>query len=229
LITYIRIFFITIHILIIAVLTIIFSKIDYKKKVIHRLSILFGKGILFFAGVKTEVRGLDNLNPKETYIFVSNHLSLFDIPALMSVTPNNIRFIYKKSISVIPILGWAIYLGGYIPIDRQDGRKAIQSIKKASERIKKGISVVIFPEGTRSRTGKIGEFKRGVFLLAEQAKVKIVPVSLKGGDKIMGAGSKKLKKGVIKIFFDKPLDFVSDKKYLGEIRDKIIKNFENSL
>ena len=99
--------------------------------------------------------------------------------------PKNIRFIYKKSLTNIPIFGWSLYFGGYVPIDRKNARSAIESLKKAVKKFKKSISIAIFPEGTRSVTGETGEFKKGIFMLAELAEVDIIPVSIIGTNLIL--------------------------------------------
>ncbi len=110
----------------------------------------FGGGILLIAGVKVIVEGIEKLDADDNYIFISNHLSYFDIPILMLAIPNNVRFIYKDSLTKIPILGWGMYLGKYIPINRDNMRDAMKALKNASKKITNGISVAIFPEGTRS-------------------------------------------------------------------------------
>ncbi len=173
------------------------------------------------AGVKVDAEGIEKLDPKASYIFVSNHLSYFDIPVLMKAIPNNVRFIYKDSLTKIPILGWGMYLGKYIPINRDNVREAMKSLKKAAVRISNGISVVIFPEGTRSMDGTLGEFKRGMFVLADEAKVPLVPVSIKGTDDIMPRGKFQIKSGKVKVLFSEPVDYKKSKDFLEEIK-KII-------
>ena len=222
-ITYIKAFFISIHCIIIAILTILVSPFDRKGKITHYLSKVFGGGILFIAGVKVIVTGREELTKNENYIFISNHASYFDIPILMLAIPNNVRFIYKESLTKIPILGWGMYLGGYIPINRDNVREAIKSLKKAAERILKGISVVIFPEGTRSEDGALGEFKKGMFVLADEAKVPLVPTAITGSLNILSRNKFEIKSGLVKVVFNKPIEYKKDKEFLEEIR-KIIES-----
>ena len=224
-ITYLKIFLIAVYCLIIAILTIIVSPIDSKGKTVHQLSKIFATGILFIANVKIELKGIERLNPSETYIIVSNHLSLFDIPILMRCIPNNLRFIYKKSLTNIPIFGWAMYLGKYIPIDRKDGRSALKSLREAVRYIRKGISVSIFPEGTRSKDGTMGEFKKGTFVLADEALVKIVPVTIIGTNKLMSKNKLKINPGSAKVIIHNPLEFKKDKNFLNEIREIITSGY----
>lgn len=220
--SYIKAFFISIHCIIIAILTIIVSPFDSKGKITHYLSKIFGGGILLIAGVKVGVEGIEKLNPKDNYIFISNHLSYFDIPILMKAIPNNVRFIYKDSITKIPVFGWAMYLGKYIPINRDNVREAMKSLKKSAKRVVNGISVVIFPEGTRSIDGTPGEFKRGMFVIADEAKVPLVPTTIIGSNVIMPRGKFRIKSGDVKVVFSDPIEYRKDKNFLDEIRSEIV-------
>lgn len=221
-ISYIKAFFISIICIIIAVLTILVSPIDRRGRITHYLSKIFGGGILLIAGVKVEAAGKELLDPSAKYIFIANHLSYFDIPILMVAIPNNVRFIYKDSLTKIPILGWGMYLGKYIPIDRDNVRNAMKGLKKAVERIATGISVVIFPEGTRSMDGVPGEFRRGMFILADEAKVPLVPTTIIGSNDIMPRGKFKIDSGKVKVIFSKPVEYRKDKGFLNEIRSEIV-------
>ncbi|MBS1518238.1 MAG: 1-acyl-sn-glycerol-3-phosphate acyltransferase [Bacteroidetes bacterium] len=228
-ISIIKAFFISVHCIVIAILTIVVSPVDRNGRITHYLSKIFGGGILFIAGVKVTSSGQENLDSKKSYIFISNHLSYFDIPILMKAVPNNVRFIYKDSLTKIPVLGWGMYLGGYIPISRENVREAMKSLKEASKKIIKGISVVIFPEGTRSADGKLGEFKRGMFVLAEESKVPIVPTVIIGSEKIMPRNKFKISSGEVIVKFAPPVDYKKDKNFLEEIRTIIETNLNNKL
>lgn len=219
--SYIKAFFISIHCIIIAILTILVSPIDRKGKITHCLSKIFGGVILYIAGVKVEVAGREKLNPDDNYIFISNHLSYFDIPILMKAIPNNVRFIYKDTMTKIPVLGWGMYLGQYIPINRENAREAMKSLKKAALKVINGISVVIFPEGTRSMDGSLGEFKRGIFVLADEAKVPLVPTAIIGSNVIMPRGKFRIRSGTVKVIFSEPVAYKKDKGFLEEIRSEI--------
>ena len=174
------------------------------------------------------VTGRELLDKKKSYIFVTNHQSYVDIPVLMKAIPNTIRFIYKKQLSKIPIFGWGMYLSGYIPIDRENVRTAITSLKKAATKIKSGISVVIFPEGTRSLDGSLGDFKRGMFVLADEAKVEIVPVAIDGTYKILPRDKFKMKSGHIKVTINEPIPYRKDPKLLEEIKNIIQENLNQN-
>lgn len=195
----------------------------------HITAKTFSKTILTIAGVKLKIEGLEKIDKKGKYVFVSNHTSYFDIPILINVIPNNLRFIYKKSIAYIPFFGWSVYLGGYVPVDRSNARSGFEAIKNAALIIKKkGLSFIVFPEGTRSKDGNLGNFKRGAFILANEAKEKIVPVTIIGSDKILPKKSFRIKSGVVKVIIGDPLDYKDDKNFLNEIRDVINKNLEKN-
>jgi len=222
--TYIKAFLIIINGLLLASIAILVSMFDFKGRMMHIISKIFSKGVLLIAGVKLEINGRELLDRKESYIFISNHQSYFDIPVLMQAVPNNLRFVYRKSLSRIPIFGWGMYLSGYIPINRDNAREALKSLKIAAQKIKKGISVVVFPEGTRSTEEKLGEFKRGMFVIAEEAKVNLVPVTIDGSRKILPKQKFVINSGKVKVTFNKPIEYIDDRNLLNEIREIIKTN-----
>lgn len=184
----------------------------------------YARTLLFICGIKLNVIDKTNIDKSKQYIVVSNHLSYLDIPVLMVALKNNIRFIYKKSLTNIPIFGWALYLGGYVPIDRSNARNAIESLKKAARRMKNGFSITIFPEGTRSKTGRTGEFKKGIFMLADFADAEILPVSISGTNKVLPKDSFKITPGTVNVTINEPIIFKKDKDFLNEVRNKIVSN-----
>ncbi len=224
--TYFKAFFISLHCIFIAVLTILVSPVDKNGKITHLLSKLFGNGILFIAGVKVKTKGAEALDKNKAYIFVSNHQSYFDIPVLMHSIPNNVRFIYRENLTKIPILGWGMYLGQYIPISRENVREAMKSLKIAAVKIARGISVVIFPEGTRSVDSSVGEFKRGMFVLADEAKVELVPTAINGSFSVMPRDKFRIRGGDVSVKFGTPVAYSGEKGLLEEIRKQIIQLLE---
>ncbi len=133
--------------------------------------------------VRVSVSGTGNV-PAGPAIFMSNHQSNFDILALLSSMPCQLHWIAKKELFDIPVFGPSMRRGGYIPLDRGDGRKALRSVDEAAATIRNGKSVVMFPEGTRSRDGNLLPFKRGGFILARKAGVPVIPVTINGSGKI---------------------------------------------
>ncbi|CAN5670827.1 lysophospholipid acyltransferase family protein [soil metagenome] len=221
--SYLKILLISIYALFIAVLTILASPFDKKGRITHQLSKSFSAVILSVAGIKLNIKGRELLDDNENYIFISNHQSYFDIPVLMQAIPNVVRFIYKDTMTRIPVFGWGMFLGQYIPISRTNPRLAITQLKKAAHKIYNGISVCIFPEGTRSEDGNIGDFKKGLFILADEAKVKLVPVSISGSFKILPKGKFNIRGGLVDVTFSEPLSYKKDKNFLEEIKTIISK------
>lgn len=135
------------------------------------------------------VTGLTLLDPHETYIFMSNHESWMDIPAMFGAVPHSLRMISKAGLMKIPIFGHAMAKAGFIAVDRKNRTKAIRQLDVAKERLLDGISVWLAPEGTRSRDGSIAPFKKGGFYLAKALRKPIVPVFIEGAAKVMPADS----------------------------------------
>ena len=131
-------------------------------------------------GVRLRLKGLENLREGQSYIFISNHTSILDIPGIISAIPRPTRFIAKKSLAWFPVFGWFLSLAGHILINRKNARSALTGLKKAVTLLRKGMAIVVFPEGSRSLDGRVKEFKGGAFLLAMQAKIPIVPISISG-------------------------------------------------
>ncbi len=167
---------------------------------------VFAPVMLWIAGVKWEVTGRENVPKNEPAIYIANHCSFLDIGCLCGAIPVNLHFIAKKELVRVPIIGWYLYIAGHILVDRGNRIKSIQSIKKAAQKIKAGKSVAIYPEGTRSKTGKLGVFKKGAFHLAIEAGVRIVPVAINGTYKIWKTDSTKITPGKVSINIGKPID-----------------------
>ncbi len=172
----------------------------------------WSKIILWASGVKVEINGLDAINKEKAHIYVPNHLSFFDIFALLAYLPVDFKFIFKEEIMRVPILGWAMRKAGYISIARSSPAKARRTFKQAVDMIKNGTSLVIFAEGTRSRDGHLLPLRRGAFQFALSSGCPIIPVAIKGTNKIMPKGSFKLKKGSITIQLGRPISTIKYKR-----------------
>jgi 1-acyl-sn-glycerol-3-phosphate acyltransferase len=164
--------------------------------------------VVRFAGVRVEVETRGTLVPDRPYVFMANHASSLDIWAVFLVVPRRIRMLAKKQLSRIPLFGWGMWAGRFIFIDRQNGVAARRSIDEAGKRIHDGESVLIFPEGTRTRDGSLGPFKKGGFHLAVRAGVPIVPVALRGTGVLMPPGSLLLRSGTMKAIVGEPIPTV---------------------
>ena len=232
--SYLRLLFLILHTILCSVLALIFTLIDRSHRLYFVLTKIFGFGILTISGIKVKVTGRENLNRDTAYVFASNHLSLFDIPVLQYWVPNNFGFIFKKELAKIPVFGWQLYLGPHIIIDRKNPEKAMKSIERAKKHLtKRGISVLLFPEGTRSKTGEIQSFKRGAFHLAARVGFPVVPVTIEGTQNLLKKKPFRINSGTVSLHFDKPIesDNLNSRKdeleLMEKVRDIIIKNYES--
>lgn len=153
--------------------------------------------ILYICGVRLVITGKENISSGEKNIYISNHGSLLDIPAVFTAIPVNLFFIAKKELKKVPFMGWAMLMGGMIFIDRRNKEQAKKDMHRAGELIKKGKNIISFPEGTRTTTGEIGTFKRGTFLLSVNTGINIVPIAIKGARELLPSESFFLKPGKI--------------------------------
>ncbi len=188
--------------------TIILLLLPFNKggRMFHFFSRMHARGSLAIGGVELKVEGLDRVDFSRSYIYVSNHASLFDIPAVIAGIPDQIRIVYKKELEKIPIFGWGLKFGKtYISIDRGRGQDAVQSLEEAVNKIRSGASVILFAEGTRTTDGKVQPFKRGPFNLAMRAGVPIVPVTLNGSFEVMPRHSWRIRPGVIRLVLAEPV------------------------
>lgn len=158
-------------------------------------------------GLKVEVEGLENVDPAKSYVFMANHVSFLDGPLLFYVIPQRVRVILKKSIFRIPVVGPGMRLVGFIPVDRKRASGGKRSIDEAARLMReRGYSFLIFPEGTRSRDGRLQPFKRGGFFLAIAAKAPIIPITIKGTFELMPKGRIFPRQGNIKVIFHRPVE-----------------------
>ncbi len=154
----------------------------------HRI---FGPGMIAITGSSVQTKGLDKLKDYSgNAIFVANHQSHFDIPAIMTAINIPFYFVAKKELRRIPIFGWGMWATGMVFVDRSSREKSLASLKKAAKTIRKGKAVLSFPEGTRSKSGKIQKFKKGAFHMAKEGSLEIIPISVSGTRDILAPGGK---------------------------------------
>ncbi len=187
---------------------------------------IWGRLTCRLVGVRVRVEGLENIEADQTYIFAANHVSQFDIFTFQGYFPHDFRWIAKKELFRIPIFGTAMQRTGFIAMDRSHGREALKSLNKAAEQIAGGTSVIIFPEGTRSRDGRLHPFKTGTIMLAIKAGVPVVPVGINGTYAILPKGRLLAGSGEVVIRVGTPIptaDFTShDKQKLARyLHDRV--------
>jgi 1-acyl-sn-glycerol-3-phosphate acyltransferase len=166
----------------------------------------WAKGILAATGVKVEVELDPAIEPGRGYVVMANHQSYFDVVAMLAVLPGTYRFVAKRSLFVIPIFGWSLWAGGFIPVDRRDKSKAREVWRAAGRRLERGASVLFYPEGTRSHDGRIHAFQRGAFLVALKTGAPILPVGISGAHEVMPRGRLSVVPGTIRVRFGAPIE-----------------------
>ncbi|MHB8830119.1 MAG: lysophospholipid acyltransferase family protein [Syntrophales bacterium] len=215
----------------IAVFATVLPFISPGEEKVHRIANLWARMLLKLSAIYVEVEGVQNVSLDKPQIFMSNHQSDFDILIVLAHIPGQFRWIAKKELFKIPFFGKAMRNAGYIEIDRQHHENALKSLDEAAIKIRDGKSVVTFPEGTRSKDGTVKQFKQGMFYLAIQSGVPIVPISIIGASEIMPKRSLLIKPGRIKMVIGQPIDVSSYTietrgELIDRVRAVIIRNFE---
>ncbi len=177
---------------------------------------------------------MENIQLNQPQIFLANHQGYFDIFALSGYLPVQIRWVSKASLFKVPFLGWAMRASDYVSVERDDRKNAYKAFLESIEKVKSGASIIIFPEGTRSKDGTIGPFKKGSGLLATRSGVPVVPTTLIGTYDIIQKGSGWIKPGPISIVISPPIQMDPKSKDKGEgeldrIRETICGNFAKGL
>ena len=188
---------------------------------VHKVARMWARSIMFASRIKVTVIGLANIDPTQSYVYMSNHQSNFDIPVLLAYLPVQFRWLAKAELFKIPIFGRAMRGAGYIKIDRYNQESAFESINEAARKMKNGVSAMIFPEGTRSRDGNIKDFKKGGFIMAVDAGVPIVPLVLKGTWSIMDKSSMRINTGEVSLNIGAP---VATTAYTRENKDELMQS-----
>jgi len=215
------IFSIVLSFLALSPLAIISGIITGSGNLAHSISRIWSRIVLSISGVSLHVEGVENIPSGIPVVFACNHASQFDIPILTVALPVQFRFIVKKELFKIPLFGLAMRRTGYIPIDRSGGKAALKSLKDAAQKIKNGVSVVVFPEGTRSPDGRLRPFKAGSIFLAQKADVPIVPVGISGSHRILPKGSLKMRPGHVIVRIGSPIS--ASRQYNGLSKEELTK------
>lgn len=179
-----------------SILGLVAGLLDRTGRLPHRLARVWARVLLAICGVRVLVSGIENL-PSGAAVYAANHGSALDIPILFGHLPVDFRIIHKRSLSLLPLVGWYLYLAHHVAIDRANPFRATRSLEAATGRIRGGTSVAVFPEGTRSPDEGVRLFKRGSIVLALGAGAPVVPVSLVGVKQVVPRGILTLRSGAI--------------------------------
>ena len=193
-------------------------------KLNRRIGCRWAKILLSISGVKIDIIGTEHIMLDKAQIIMANHQSDFDILICMAGITKDFIWTAKKELFRIPVFGAALRGVGAVEIDRQDHEKAIKNLEQAAEKLREGVSVATFPEGTRSRGGELLPFKQGMFYLAIQTGTPIVPVAIIGSGKIMSKKSLQVNRGKIIMVIDKPIDVSG---YTIETRFQLMERVRN--
>lgn len=211
---------------VLSALALVISFFDPKRRAMHPIARFWSGNHTKLSGIKVSVRGLEHL-PPEPFILMCNHQSALDIYTLYVGLPMVFKWLAKRELFSIPFIGWAMTRSGYISIDRENPREALKAIDEAGRKIRDGMNLLIFPEGTRSEDGQLLPFKQGVFNLAQRAGVPIVPVGINGTSRLQPKGSFIPKqKGVVYINIGQPVEVegkgsAAKARIMNEVKDRI--------
>lgn len=195
---------ISIYTIVLGLLSLASVVLDRRGHAAHACARCWSWLILATTGVRVHTAGREQLDAGRAYVFVSNHQSIYDIPILFASLPFELRIIAKASLGWFPFLGWHLRWTGHLLVDR--GRPNQTTLRRVSERMRKGQSLVVFPEGTRSADGRVSSFKRGIFLLAIEAGLPIVPVAVIRTRHVMMKGRLTTRPGDVGLVVHRPIE-----------------------
>ncbi|HUV49994.1 MAG TPA: lysophospholipid acyltransferase family protein [Anaerolineae bacterium] len=199
---------------------IIVSFITKNSDMSNKVAAIWARFILAASFIKVKVIGLSNIDPSKSYIYMANHQGNFDIPILQAHLPVQFRWLAKAELFKIPVFGYAMGKAGQISIDRSNRKSAFKSLRNAARIIRNGVSVLIFPEGTRSSDGNISHFKKGGFVLAVDSRVPIVPVIIHGLWPLMLKNRVFVRPGKVVLELKKPIESAE---YAMKTKDDLLK------
>jgi 1-acyl-sn-glycerol-3-phosphate acyltransferase len=195
---------ITIYTIVLGAVSIVSSLFDRRGHLAHRCARAWSWLILKTTGVRVTVEGLDRITPGTTYIFVSNHQSIYDTPVIFSSLPYQLRIIAKESLAKFPVLGWHLRRGRHLFVNRQHPDRA-GILNRWRALVSEGLSLIIYAEGTRSADGHVGRFKAGSFLLAIEAGLPIVPLAVIGTREVMPKGRLRTEPANVRLIVHDPI------------------------
>lgn len=197
--------FVAIYLLVMSPIAVALAAVTGDTAVIYKLARFCIRAAGIIAGVRVNIRGAGKIEPEGAYVFLSNHQGNCDAPALAHALPRDFRALIKKEVMRLPVLSMILRRVNFVPIDRRDPNQSRAAIERGAALLREGYSFLAFPEGTRSRDGCLGEFKKGAFIMALKSRRPVVPVSILNSSTIQPPGSYRICPGVIEIIFHDPI------------------------
>ena len=194
---------ISVYTIVLGALSLASMLVDRRGRLAHWCARTWAWLILVTTGVRTAARGVERVDRRAPCVFVSNHQSIYDIPVLFVALPVQLRIIAKASLGRFPVLGWHLRWTGHLLVDR--ARAGASALKQVGRLMRRGHSLIVFPEGTRSRDGRVGRFRRGLFLLAIEAGLPVAPVAVSGTRHVMRKGMLTTRPGGVALVVHPPL------------------------
>ena len=200
---------------------------DARGRMQHACARFWARLILWTSGIRLRVAGLANIKPDTPYVLCVNHQSHMDTPIVLAALPFQFRFTPKKQLFRYPFLGWHLRRSGHVPIDRENPHAAIKSLRDAADAIRRGTSVLVFPEGGTSRDGNINPFKRGAFMLAAESGAAVVPVTIRGSRAVLVPKTYHVRSGVVEVIVGESIGSqgVSTSELANRVREQIVTTF----
>jgi len=215
---------ISLYTIVLGTISVLSTIVDRSGDFGHRCARAWSWLILKTTGVRVRVEGLDRLDPARSYVFAANHQSIYDIPIVFAALPYQLRIISKASIGKVPFLGWHLQRTGHVLVDR--AKPGAGTVRKMAKLVADGHSLIVFPEGTRSIDGAVARFKGGSFVIALDAGLPIVPISIVGSRHVMLKGTLMVKPGTVSLVVHEPIETTGIareevREFAGTVRDVV--------
>ena len=194
---------------------------------VHRVQQFWSRSFYRLMFLPVTVEGLEYIQPGQSYVFVSNHQSMFDVWLIYGWLPVIFKWLMKAELRKVPFVGIACKAAGHIFVDRKNPKAAMESMENIKKQLKDGVCTVIFPEGTRTKDGQVGRFKRGAFQIALDLKLPIIPISLSGCYDVLPKGKPFVYRRPVRMYVGEPIDitqFENNNDAIDFVRNKVIEN-----
>jgi 1-acyl-sn-glycerol-3-phosphate acyltransferase len=197
--------FIALYVCLVGPLAMFWTLVAKDSRLIYSLARICVKAAGWLSGVRVRPHGLEKIAPGQNYVFLSNHQGNFDGPVLIHVIPRDVRALVKREMMRLPVLSLIMRQVKFVPKDRSDVHKARAGIDYGATLLQQGFSFFAFPEGTRSRDGRLGEFKKGVFVMAIKGQTPVMPITILNTNRIQSPGDYRIHPGTVEIIFHDPI------------------------